>query len=123
MIQNLKKMKMKIALVVVVLIVSLVKSYGQEFYSDGSMVVKKISTSTKYGYKATKKHSIKVGKIENQRAYLNSLTGPNGEAIEYIRLGRCCAFKSKKAAVGEGLLDKYEITYLGLKTPIIIYLN
>jgi hypothetical protein len=82
-----------------------------------------VSTDKNYGYESKQKTSIKVGKIENERAYLNALLGPNGESIQYNRIGSCCAFKSKTAAFGEGFLDKYEIYYHGLTKPIILYLN
>lgn len=99
------------------------KLCAQEFYKDGSMKISGISTNKKYGYEPHHQTSIKVGKIENQRAYLNALRGPSGEVIQYTRVGSCCAFKSKRAAFGSGFLDKYEVYYEGLKQPVILYLN
>lgn len=61
--------------------------------------------------------------VKNQWRYLNGLAGPNGEEISFVRLGSCCAFKSKDAPMGGGLLDMYQITYEGLEKPITLYLN
>lgn len=78
-----------------------------------------------YGY--TEKNSIKVGGDQsgpaNQRQYLNSLTGPNGEAVSYVRAGSCCHFASRKSAMGFGMLDKYLVTYEGKKDTVTLYLN
>lgn len=81
------------------------------------------STNTKYGYEPNHKKSIKVGKIQNQRAYLSALRGPNGETVQFSRIGSCCEFKSKSGVFGMGLLDKYEVNYQGLDEPVILYLN
>lgn len=97
--------------------------FCQEFYEDGSMKLSDISTDKKYGYEPNHKTAIKVGKVENEYAYLRSLQGPNGEKTQAQRISSCCEFKSKTAAFGSGLLDKWEITYDGLKSPIILYLN
>jgi hypothetical protein len=59
---------------------------------------------------------------KNERRFLNALCGPNGEKIEYYRIGSCCPFESENSAFG-GMLDKYNITYKGLKKDIIIYIN
>ena len=96
---------------------------GQEFHEDGSMKLTAASTNTKYGYEPNHKKSIKVGKIQNQRAYLSALRGPNGETVQFSRIGSCCEFKSKSGVFGMGLLDKYEVNYQGLDEPVILYLN
>lgn len=96
---------------------------GQEFFEDGSMKLTEVSSDKKYGYEPNHKTSIKVGKIENEQAYLKALRGPNGETVKFRRVSSCCDFKSKSAAFGKGLLDKYEVYYHGLKEPIILYVN
>lgn len=96
---------------------------GQEFHKSGDMKIYGMATDKEYGYEPDSEYSIKVGEIKNQRAYLNSLLGPNGEPIEYVRVGNCCQFDCKTAMLGKGLLDRYQITYKGLKKPIILYLN
>ena len=83
------------------------------------------STDETYGF--TENNPVKVGGIgsgpHNERNYLNSLTGPNGEKVSYDRLGSCCEFKSKNSPFGMGLLDKYALTYEGKKDTVTIYLN
>jgi len=92
----------------------------------GTFNITEISTEDSYGY--TAENPVKVGgQIENgaanERKYLNSLTGPNGEELEYHRLGSCCHFKTANGIMGTGLLDRYEVKYAGLSKPIIIYIN
>jgi len=87
------------------------------------LTLTQVSSDKTYGYKPTRKHSIKVGSIKNEYVYISLLTGPNGEKIEAIRLGSGHAFKCKTAAFGQGLLDIWKITYKGLEKHIIIYLN
>lgn len=113
--------KIKTILFVLILITS--QLYGQNFYEDGSMILTNVSSDKNYGYKPENKTSIKVGKIENQQAFLKALRGPNSETVQYRRLGSCCSFKSKSTAFGKGFLDKYEVYYQGLREPIILYLN
>ena len=58
-----------------------------------------------------------------ERAYLDKLTGPNGEEISYTRTGSCCQFETENGIMGAGLLDIYEVSYEGLEEPLILYLN
>jgi hypothetical protein len=76
-----------------------------------------------YGY--TEANPISTGDgPSGERAYLNRLTGPNGEKIQYSRIGSCCPFKTKNGLLDNtGMLDKYEVTYEGLGRKIILYLN
>jgi hypothetical protein len=94
---------------------------GQEFIREDILKIAEVSTDKNYG--RTEKKSIKVGKIENQKFYLNGLLGPNGEPVSYRRVGSCCEFRSKSAAFGKGFLDVYEVSYSGLLEPIKLYLN
>lgn len=93
----------------------------------GTFKITEIATDETYGY--TEANPVKVGgQIENgaanERKFLNSLTGPNGEELQYHRLGSCCPFKTPNGLIGgQGLLDKYEVTYAGLSKPILIYIN
>lgn len=94
--------------------------------TDGTaFVLSKYSTDKTYGY--TEKNPILVGGVgngpANERKYLNSLTGPNGETISYVRMGSCCSFETKNSPFGGGMLDKYKITYAGLEKEIVLYLN
>ena len=73
------------------------------------------------------KYPVKVGErsATNQRRYLASLAGPNGEELQFHRKGSCCPYKSKNGVLGEGnaLVDIYEVTYEGLKKPILVYIS
>lgn len=81
--------------------------------------------SSDYGY--SEKNPIKVGGVNdgprNERAYLNRLTGPNGESLTYERLGSCCMFNTRNSSFGSGMLDRYEITIEGDSIKKILYLN
>ena len=89
------------------------------------MKLTEISEDQTYGYESDVKTAIKVGTIANEYAFLKALCGPNGESIQYRRIGSCCAFKtkSKTARAKSGLMDKYEVYYQGLEKPVILYLN
>ena len=97
----------------------------QKLVNDQMFRIKKYTTDETYGY--TEKNPIMVGGKDggpkNERRFLNALTGPKGEPISYKRLGSCCFFSTKNGGFGSGLLDKYEITYEGLESPIILYIN
>ncbi|OFY10759.1 MAG: hypothetical protein A2X11_11715 [Bacteroidetes bacterium GWE2_42_24] len=96
----------------------------QELKDDNTFRITLYSQDNTYGY--TEKNPIMVGGNSegpiNERRFLNALSGPNGEKIEYYRMGSCCLFKTKNSAWG-GMLDKYNITYTGLKKNLIIYIN
>ena len=83
------------------------------------------SVDPTYGY--TEKNAIKVGGDfegpANERKYLNSLTGPNGEKVSFDRLGSCCAFQTGNSSFGGGMLDRYAVTYEGKKDTVTLYLN
>lgn len=83
------------------------------------------TTDSTYGF--TEKNPVKVGGVGNgpmnERNYLNSLTGPNGEKVSFDRRGSCCEFKSKNSPFGMALLDRYAVTYEGKKDTVTIYLN
>jgi hypothetical protein len=93
--------------------------------SNGTFTITEVSTDETYGY--TEKNPVKVGGGQsgpaNERKYLNSLTGPNGEELKYERKGSCCPFETPNGFMGGGMLDRYEVTYAGLSKPIIIYIN
>ncbi len=90
-------------------------------------VITVVATDAKYGY--DKDYPINVfyrtsnWDEVNQKRFLDALAGPNGEAITYKRTGICCPFPSKTVSTGGGFLEIYEITYMGLQTPITLYIN
>ncbi|SKC47711.1 hypothetical protein [Ohtaekwangia koreensis] len=97
---------------------------------DSILVLEGVSKSSKYGY--TPEAPITLG-VRNQyvsvtypEKYLNSLTGPQGEQVLYERVKSCCFFKtanSDAAYQNVGVLEIYEVSYEGLKTPKLLYLN
>lgn len=80
-------------------------------------------------YGRSENHPILVGRSgeecspSNERYYLNALLGPNGETVQYERIGSCCAFETTNSPWGAGLLDVYQVTYEGLDKPITLYIN
>lgn len=67
----------------------------------------------------------KVGErsVSNQRRFLASLAGPNGEELTFHRKGSCCAYESENGFGGAALVDIYMVSYEGLKEPIPIYIS
>ncbi len=96
--------------------------------SDKSyFVMSQVSTDSSYGYREA--NPIHVGYNgstngpENERKFLNGLTGPNGEKLSYYRIGSCCPFENKKLPMGMGMLDKYNVTWSGLAEAKVIYID
>ena len=95
--------------------------------AQNTFVITEYSTDKKYGYDPDYPINIffrntKDEKI-NQERFLNALTGPNGEKLTYSKLETCCPFPTKRNEMGAGLLDIYEITWEGNKTPVKLYFN
>jgi len=77
-----------------------------------------ISEDATYGY--SEDNPIQVGGDwlegpSRERAFLDNLMGPNGEMISYERVG--------SEEYGDTILDKYQITYSGLSSPITLYID
>jgi hypothetical protein len=93
--------------------------------SNSSDTTSSNSVDETYGY--NEKNAIKVGGFDqgpkNERDYLNSLTGPNGEPVSFIRKGSCCDFKTNNSPLGIGLLDMYKVWYTGKKDTVLLYIN
>jgi hypothetical protein len=81
------------------------------------------SEDEEYGLTGDK--PVKVGEqsVSNQRRYLASLAGPNGELITFHRRGSCCGYKSDNGFGGVALVDVYEVLYDGIKEPILVYIS
>jgi hypothetical protein len=81
------------------------------------------------GYGLSPESPIKVGGLSersgpaSERAYLDRLRGPNGEAVIYERVESCCEFETLEGILGRGMLDVYEVRYEGLRRPVRLYLN
>lgn len=94
---------------------------------NNTFVLTEYSKDAKYGF--DKDYPVNVfyrnslDEEINCSRFLNALSGPNGEEISFKKTGICCPFPSKNVNTGGGFLAIYEITYLGLKKPKILYLN
>jgi hypothetical protein len=94
---------------------------------NNTFVITQYSKDKKYGYH--KDYPINVfykntkDETLNQERFLNALTGPKGEKIQYTKLESCCPFPAKRSDMGAGFLDVYEIRWIGQSQPIILYLN
>lgn len=103
------------------------KRTKQTLYNNSTFVVTKISTDKTYGL--TPENPVEVGGAstsegpQNERRYLNALTGPKGEKISYFRAGSCCPVKSKNGFMGTAMLDNYRVTWRNSKDTVSIYIN
>jgi hypothetical protein len=94
---------------------------------NNAFVLTQISNDSKYGY--DKDYPINVffrnskNDTINIERFLNALSGPKGEAIQYKKIDNCCPFPTKKSDIGGGLLELYEVTWQGQNKPIHLYLN
>jgi hypothetical protein len=50
-------------------------------------------------------------------------TGIEIEKLFFKKMEVCCPFPSKNSEMGGGFLDIYEVTWVGQKSPIKLYLN
>jgi len=97
----------------------------QELLDDYTFKISIYSQDKTYGY--TENNPIMVGGAlsdgpQNERRFINALCGPNGEQLEYYRIGSCCPFKTKSSEWG-GMLDMYNVKYRGLEEGLILYIN
>lgn len=100
----------------------------QEFLDQNTFKILSFSKDNTYGY--NQKNPVMVGGAlnsegpVNERRFLNALAGPNGEEISYHRLGSCCDFSTKNSPFGGGgKLDRYSVSYDGIKEPVVLYIN
>ena len=88
-----------------------------------------LAAAKAFGY--APENPVKVGGgaehgVQNEHAWLDTLRGPNGETVTWLRLGSCCAFETPNAPPdmeGHGMLDAYEVTYPGIAHPVLLYLD
>jgi len=97
------------------------KIFGDRF------VVSEISKDPKYGYDKDYPVNVfyKTSKNEtlNAERYLKALTGPNGEKIFFKKIDSCCPFPSTHSDMGAGFVDIYEVTWVGQKKRLKLYIN
>ena len=95
--------------------------------NDNTYLLTHCSTDSTYAY--TKENAVKVGGAKessgpkNERRFLNALLGPNGEPVQYSRLGSCCNFSTPNGFMGGGLLDIYRVYWKGCTDTLSIYIN
>lgn len=97
---------------------------------DSILILEGVSKSPKYGYTPATPVTLGVRNeyvsVTYPERYLNSLTGPKGEQLIYERVKSCCFFKtanSDPAYQNVGVLEIYKVSYEGLETPKLLYLN
>ena len=99
--------------------------HGRSDTADAYFPLDVTADDPSYGYSPD--NPIRVGGIQQgpsrERMYLNALMGPNGEPIEYERIGSCCPFSTPNGFKGGGLLDAFRVTYEGHASPITLYIN
>lgn len=92
-----------------------------------TFVINKYSTDKKYGYDPDFPINIYYDNTQNdtinQHRYLNALAGPNNEKLIFKRKESCCPFTTKNGAIGAGMLDVYEITWIGNSKKLELYFN
>lgn len=78
-----------------------------------------VATDEQYGY--SKERPVQVGGspvfgAARQRKYLDALRGPEGQKLQYKRLG-------SSGAPDGTIVDAYQVTYDGLETPVTLFLD
>ena len=76
-----------------------------------------------YGLVGDKPIMVGEKSVSNQRRFISSLAGPNGELLIFHRRGSCCPYKSEKGFGGTAFVDVYEVMYDGLTEPILLYIS
>ena len=95
--------------------------------TENTFVITEFSKNPKYGYDQDFPINLYFRNIKeepkNLERYFNALTGPKGEKIFYKKVATCCPFPTKKSEMGAGFIDIYEITWVGQKKPIRLFVN
>jgi hypothetical protein len=86
-----------------------------------------MSPNSKYGYDADYPINIfyrnTANDSLNQERFLNALAGPAGEKLFYKKIESCCPFPTSQSGIGAGLLDIYQVNWVGCKKPLLLYFN
>ncbi|MFY7741232.1 MAG: 2-dehydro-3-deoxyphosphooctonate aldolase [Flavobacterium sp.] len=92
-----------------------------------SFILNEVSEDPKYGYDPDYPINIfyrnTANDTINQERFLKALAGPNGEKIFYEKVESCCPFPTKRSEIGAGLLDVYQVNWVGCKKPLKLYFN
>jgi tetratricopeptide (TPR) repeat protein len=61
-----------------------------------------------YGF--SEKNPVKIGMpVQREKLYLSMLRDSKGEALNYKRMGSCCAYRNTRSTFGMALCDRYEL--------------
>ena len=97
------------------------------FLQEATPTLREPEESRDPGYGLTQEYPIRVGGVDlgpaRERWFLDQLRGPDGQIIQYERIGSCCEFETHAGFTGSGFLDIYEVTYPGLGTPTRLYID
>jgi len=95
--------------------------------AGNAIVITEVSTDPKYGYvpEYPVKLFIQNTLVEDRypKRCLEALAGHNGEKIFYKKVDTCCPFPSARTSMGAGLLDIYEVRWVGIQRPLRVYVN
>ena len=88
-----------------------------------SVSINGVSDDPEYGYRAEK--AIRTGGpgSSKQRAFLDQLRGPEGQAVTYHRTGVCGAYTDTAQPFGKAMIDCYTVRYEGQAQPATLYLD
>lgn len=101
--------------------------HPQILVNSYAFLVEKYASDKTYGFNP--ENAIKVGGMSesegptNERRFLNALAGPQGEELDYYRMGSCCPQPSENSTFGKALLDKYAVYHEGSKDTLVLYIN
>jgi hypothetical protein len=95
--------------------------------NENAFVITEYSKDSKYGYNPDYPINLFFKNIKDEQKNLErffyAITGPKGEKIFFKKVGTCCPFPTKKSEMGAGYIDLYEITWVGQRSPIKLYIN
>lgn len=96
--------------------------YKPRFYDQRTYLLNGVSEDRSYGYSSS--NPIKTGGgSQGELMYLNALTGPDGEEVEFIRLGSCCPYSDPDLYNGGGMLEKINLKFSGEEKVYTVYID
>ena len=95
--------------------------------AENTFLITEYSKDSKYGFDPDYPINLYFRNLKeetnNLNRYFNALTGPKGEKVFFKKTDTCCPFPTKKSEMGAGYIDIYEVTWVGQKKPIQVYIN
>ena len=89
--------------------------------------IAEVATDKTYGY--SQHHPIKVGGSAQGRGadhrdwFFKVLRGPQGQPVSYVSNSTCCSFSTNSSAEPLGYLEVVLVTYKGMESPAILYVD